>query len=61
MIIKGMRNDRTGEMAPAHRLGRDEDGRSLCLFVEGWSPVDEDGQEIDPASLECDADGNYID
>lgn len=34
-----LRNDATGELAPAHRLGVDGDGAALYQGVGGWSPT----------------------
>jgi hypothetical protein len=49
------KNIETGEIAPAHRIGRDDFGAKIYQFVEGWEPTfpyesDEDGNwiEIDP-------------
>lgn len=54
--IHSYRNDSTGELAPPHRLGTDEDGATLYRSVEGWTPVDAEGNDIE---VECDEDGNW--
>lgn len=55
--ISSLRNDSTGELSPVHWLGQSEDGRRIALAVEGWSPVDSDGNALE---VECDSDGNYL-
>ncbi len=57
--ISYYRNDETGELSPPHCIGTDEDGRAICLFVEGWSPVDRDGNDLTD-KLAADEDGNWI-
>ena len=42
----------TGEEAPPHLLGADDEGRSVYLAVEGWEPIG--------APYACDEDGNWI-
>ena len=44
-------NTRSGERAPAHRIGVTDDGRSLYALPEGWA--------LD-APHELDADGNAV-
>lgn len=51
MKITTYRNLETGETAPAHWIGRDEEGRDLYQYVEGWEPVE---------PYECDDDGNWM-
>lgn len=54
--IINYRNDSTGELAPPHVIGADTEGRKLYKSVEGWTPVDRDGNAV---SVECDEDGNW--
>lgn len=51
-----VRNDSTGEVAPAHQVGTDGNGRPLYSHVEGWTAIDSSGIH---AAIECDADGNW--
>ncbi len=51
------RNKKTGELADAHWIGTDEDGRPLFQYVEGWEPADYDGN---PLECEQDYDCNWI-
>ncbi len=51
------RNEETGELAPPHIIGEDEDGRRLYQSVEGWEPVDCDGA---PVECDYDYDGNWL-
>lgn len=55
--ISYYRNTQTGELAPPHVLGINEDGLKLYQYVEGWFPVDYDGN---PVECDCDEDGNWI-
>lgn len=55
--ITQLRNETTGETAPVHRIGTDEEGRAIVQRVEGWQPVDASGQ---PVECECDCDGNWL-
>lgn len=55
--ISYYRNIKTGEMAPPHLVGTDEEGNSLYQFVEGWEPVDYHGN---PVECDSDSDGNWI-
>lgn len=55
--ISFYRSEQTGELAPPHVIGTDEDGTKLYQFVEGWVPVDYDGN---PVECESDEDGNWI-
>ena len=55
--ISFYRNEKTGELAPPHVIGTDEDGSKLYQYVEGWQPVDRDGK---PVECEQDHDGNWI-
>jgi hypothetical protein len=55
--VKNYRNDATGELAPPHILGTDSQGRTLYQSVDGWTPVDGDGNEV---AVECDRDGSWI-
>lgn len=55
--IATLHNLSTGEVAPPHFLGTDEDGRRLVVFVEGWQPYTGDGRCVYP---EQDEDGNWI-
>lgn len=48
----------TGELAPPHQIGEDEEGRALYRFVEGWEPVDSEGREI--PGLRSGEDGNWF-
>ncbi|HYE57442.1 MAG TPA: hypothetical protein VD948_03005 [Rhodothermales bacterium] len=45
-----LRHDKTGELAPAHYIGHDEDGRPLYQWVEGYTPTE---------PYELDEDGNF--
>lgn len=56
--ITHYRNDATGELAPPHRLGTTEDGESIYQGVEGWTPVDSAGVEVEVEYV--DTDGNWI-
>jgi hypothetical protein len=45
------KNLETGEIAPAHRIGTNDEGEVIYQYVEGWEPVftyysDEDGNWI---------------
>lgn len=51
------RNDKTGELAPPHRIGSNEEGKPIYQSIDGWTPVDSDGNEIE---CEYDYDGNWI-
>lgn len=51
------RNDETGHLDTPHQLGTTEDGRPLYQSVEGYTPVDSEGEEYPVA---CDEDGNWI-
>ena len=55
-----LRNEMTGEIIPAHVLGRNEAGRWIYEAVEGWLPCDAAGQPIDESLLEYDDDRNYV-
>ncbi len=59
--IDAIRNDRTGEIEPAHLLGTTKSGKPLYKFYEGWTPVAQmqDGTYRDSTGLRCDRDGNY--
>ncbi len=41
----------TGETAPAHLIGEDDDGHPVYQFIEGWEPN---------FTFECDEDGNWV-
>lgn len=46
------RNLKTDEIAPAHRIGTNDEGEVVYQFVEGWEPTvpyitDEDGNWIE--------------
>ncbi len=51
------KNAASGELAPPHRIGVNEDGLTLYQFVKGWIPVDYDSNEVECAQ---DYDGNWI-
>ncbi len=52
-----MQNIETGERAPAHRIGTDEQGRAIYQRVNGWELV---GKGLDTEiDTERDPDGNY--
>lgn len=55
--ISYYREDATGQLGDPHQLGTTQDGRRLYQFVEGWTPVDSDGNPVD---VECDESGNWI-
>jgi hypothetical protein len=45
------RNTATGEEAPAHRIGTNDEGQVIFQYVEGWEPTfdhdtDEDGNWV---------------
>jgi hypothetical protein len=58
MSISYYRNEKTGELAPPHIVGTDENGRRIYQFVEGWQPADATGV---PIACESDYDGNWLD
>lgn len=46
------KNLETGEIAPAHRIGTNDEGEVIYQYVEGWEPTtpyttDEDGNWIE--------------
>lgn len=52
-----LRNNTTGEIAPGHCIGSDENGDSLYLVPDGWTPVgahwlDEDGHAHEGVRIE---------
>lgn len=51
------RNEKTGELAPPHLVGTDEDDRPVYQCIHGWRPVDYDGK---PVEYDCDYDGNWV-
>lgn len=58
-----LRNEITGELAPIHRLGTDEDGRAIVQRIDGWDLCHDDGLPLDDSEsdcVECDEDGNYL-
>lgn len=50
------RNDKTGELAPPHRIGENDSGKPLYHAPTGWTPVD--SSEI-AVPVVCDEDGNW--
>jgi hypothetical protein len=57
------RNEITGELAPIHRIGTDEDGREIISRVDGWDLCRDDGSPLADSEsdcVECDEDGNYL-
>lgn len=51
------KNLTTGEIAPAHRIGTNDEGEVVYQFVEGWEPTvpsvtDEDGNWIEDKKAE---------
>jgi hypothetical protein len=49
-----VRNNETGEVAPGHCVGTDDEGRKLYSVPEGWVPVGEYELDEDGRARECD-------
>lgn len=45
--ISHYRNDQTGELAPPHVIGTDENDNNLYSRQDGWTPVDSNGKPVE--------------
>lgn len=63
--IDAYRDERTGEIAPPHRIGTTASGRNLYQAIDGWEPVclqvGPDGEEsyVPSTRVRCDRAGNW--
>ena len=57
-LIANYKNESTGELAPPHRLGTTDDGEAIYQGVDGWTPVDREGNEVEVSYV--DEDGNWV-